>query len=545
MLLNWNTDPLLVDSSANSSIHWETANSLLRKGKDNIIFQDEFPKLAIYSIIIRKNDFISSERLLQTFPYIVLTPHWNTRIRKKSLKVAERCYNYFKNSSLEKSIRSWQKVIISYCEKQQRIPLPIFRLSDNWKEFFINSSKVAFQSARGEKFHLPTKLSLDLSYLLGVIIGDGHLNYHNVVLVDFSKKHIGFLQKLAMKLFGIEGLISGENNRWLLHYNNKWVVRLANFITDQPIEGKKYDSLQEPLLFQMNDLLRRHFWSGVLDADGSYKKQISLSSKSKLFVQSFGEFLSDHHINFKIRKLQNPSYEGYTLTTDVKAKRILGQLLLPRHIEKLPDFENYIRSKIYQSRKIRNDEISLLMKEKQNLRFKSFNEKNIINEKSQQFFDFSKLHGIAVQQCQELIKDLRTHLSWTQKKLAEYLSIPVKVLTSYENKTDLSIQLVEKLLHLFPQEQPKTLMLFLEANNLNYFRSRKTIAKLDLQPTEELLSIVNNLELRRNYLLIKYEGNNKEVFQKKLANHFVIRKPTSYKLSNSVILHFAQTFCNI
>ena len=542
-MLNWNTDPLLVDSSANSSIHWETANSLLRKGKANLIFQDDFPKLAIYSIIIRKNDFISSERLLQTFPYIILTPHWNTSIRKKSLKVAERCNNYFNNSSLEKSIRSWQKVIISYCEKQQRIPLPIFRLSDNWKEFFINSNKVAFQSARGEKFHLPTKLSPDLSYLLGVIIGDGHLNYHNVVLVDFSKEHMRFLQKLAVKLFGIEGLISGENKRWLLHYNNKWVVRLTNFITDQPIEGKKYDSLQEPLLFQMNDLLRRHFWSGVLDADGCYKKQISLSSSSKIFVQSFGEFLSDHDINFKIRKLQNPSYDGYTLTTDVKAKRILGRLLLPRHIDKLPEFQNYIKSKIYQSRKIRNDEISLLMKEKHNLRFKSFNEKNIINEKSQQFFDFSNLHRLAVLQCQGLLKGLRKHLSWSQKELANYLSIPEKVLTSYENRIDLPIQLLEKLLPLFPDKQPKTLMLFLQKNNLNHFRSRKTVAKLDLQPTKELSSIVKNLELRRNYLLIKFDGEDKEAFLKKLANHFEITRPTSYKLSNSVIFKFAKIFC--
>ena len=545
MLLNWNTDPLLVDSSANSSIHWETANSLLRKGKDNLIFQDEFPKLAIYSIIIRKNDFITSERLLQTFPYIILTPHWNSSIRKESLEIAERCHYYFKNSTLEKSILSWQKVIISYCEKQQRIPFPIFRLIDNWHEFFKKSIEVDFQSARGEKFHLPTNLSPDLSYLLGVILGDGHLNYHNVVLVDFSKEHMIFLQNLAKKLFGIEGAISGENKRWLLHYNNKWLVRLTNFITDQPIEGKKYDSLQEPILFQRDELLRRHFWSGVLDADGSYKKQISLCSRSKLFVQSFGIFLSDHNIDFKIRKLRNSLYDGYTLVTDVKAKRILGELLLPRHIDKLPDFQTYIKSKIYQPRKRRTDELSLLMKEKQNLKFQSFNEDLIIFEESQQFFDFSQLQGLAVLHFQDMLKNLRKHHTWTQKQLADYLLIPEKVLTSYENKINLSIQLLEKLLPLFPKEQPKTLMLFLQKNDLIYFRSRKTIAKLDLQPTNELLSIVRNLELRRNYLLINHTGKNKEVFLETIANHFAITKPKSYKLSNSVIFHFTKTFCNI
>ncbi len=541
--LTWNTDPLLFDSIPLPKNSWETANSLITQGKVAKIFQYKFPKISLYPIMIRKNDFISNERLLQSLPYIVLSPFWKETLRKQSLRLAERCRLYFDNSTADYSIRSWQKKIIDYTENQQRLPFPIFRLIDNFEMYFTSSNFLHFQSARGETFYMPLLLTADLAYFSGMVIGDGHLNYHNVELVDFSKEHMLMLQKLAKNLFGIQGKISGEKKIWLLHLNNKWVVRLMNFLMDQPISGPKYDSLKEPLIFKFDTLLRRHFWSGALDADGCYKRQVSFCSKSESFVQVFGSFLTEYQVPFKVRKIINYADNGYNLITNVSAKRIVGQLLLPRHVIKILDFNKYVNSKIYQPRRKHTDELALQIEEKQELRFQSFNTKNIFIDDSQKFFNFSLLLDLGVLHCQAFLKSLRKFLSWTQKQLATYLEIPEKVLTSYEHGSDISIKLLEKLLPLSPEDQPKTLMLFLSQNDLVFFRSRKTVARLPLQPGENFLKILQQLELRRGYLLINPKNGQKERVGIELSNFFSIPKPTGYKLSNSVIYLFAKTFC--
>jgi len=294
-----------------------------------------------------------------------------------------------------------------------------------------------------------------------------------------------------------------------------------------------------------NSLLRRYFWSGVLDADGSYKNEISLCSKSKFFVQSFGTFLADHNIPFKIRKLKNSLEDGYTLKTSVQFKKETGDLLLPRHVKKIQDYQDYINSKTYRPRKIQTDEISHLIKTNQNLRFKSFNKDHIIVNNSQKYFNFTHIANLGILHCQEFLKRLRKHLVWTQKQLADYLRISEKVLTSYENSSDITIRLLEKLLPLFPKDYPKSLMLFLKQNNLTTFRSRKTIAKLPFQPSEELLELIQQLKLRRGYLLIHPVNDHKEKVLIALGNFFTISKPTGYKLSNSVIFYFVKTFCKI
>ncbi|MHA1309226.1 MAG: hypothetical protein ACTSO7_18650, partial [Candidatus Heimdallarchaeota archaeon] len=174
-------------------------------------------------------------------------------------------------------------------------------------EEFITQEYIPFQSARGEHFQMPTRLTEDLAYFLGVVIGDGHLNYHNLELVDFSQENMVMLQALAKILFGIEGAISGEKKIWLLHLNNKWLVRLVNFLTDQPITGKKYQALRELILFQNDEKLRWQFWSGVLDADGSYKSVVSFCSSSQFFVNELTKVLDKYNIHFSHRIIKGNS----------------------------------------------------------------------------------------------------------------------------------------------------------------------------------------------------------------------------------------------
>ncbi|MGC9778983.1 MAG: helix-turn-helix domain-containing protein [Candidatus Heimdallarchaeota archaeon] len=542
--LKWQTDPLLLDPEPTSSDDWLTANKLIEQEAHSRIFleQDIFN---LYTIMVRKHDFISGERLLQRLPYVSLSTNLALYIRKQSLVLAERCSHYFSNSIADYTIRTWQKKIIVYCEQQQRIPFPIFRLIGNWTDLFLSLKHVKFQSARGELFHLPIILNSDLAYFLGEVVGDGHLTYHNIQLVDFSQNQVSLIQHLANNLFGIEASISGENKIWILQINNKWVVRLINFLTDQPIGGPKYDSLKEPLIIKTDNLLRIHFWSGVLDADGTYIKCLGLTSKSKFLIQDFGSFLKANNILYKIRSGSKYGRLAFDLITSPRSKREVGKLLIPRHPDKKKDFQAYVSSKIYRPRKKYSDELAQLKATNHDLHFKIFNQDKILSEESRFFFDFSLLPNFGVLHCQELLKDLRTHLSWTQKQLADYLEIQEKMLTSYENSSDITIQLLEKLLPLFPKHHPKSLMLFLQQNNLTLFRSRKTVAGLPFQPSDELLTLLQKLELRRGYLLINPQNGQKEGVRAELARFFVIPKPSGYKFSNSVIYSFAKTFCTI
>jgi len=541
LTLFWKIDPILFDVKPQPSSKWETANSLIKQGKKSKIFQPEYPKLSLYPIMIRKIDFTRSERLFQTMPYLALPAYWSDKLRKQSLSLAEKCHYYFNNTSADFSIRNWQRKIIQYCKHQNRIPLPIFRLVEEWESFFNLNNKIQFQSARGEQFFFPTNLTNDLAYMAGEIIGDGHLNYHNIELVDFSLENIQMLQTLGEKLLGIKGAISGEKKRWLLHLNNKWFVRLINFLTDQPITGKKYDFLKEPLIFQFNEEHRKHFWSGVLDADGCYLKQTSLCSKSKSFVDSFGDFLTDYNIQFKIRSISTDLGDGFVLRTKAEDKKKIAQIIQPRHIIKLKDFQKYIYSKTYKPRKNRTDSLTIQLKTNQNLKFNKFNDSTIKIINGNKFFDFSLLPELGVLNCQQLIKEIRTNKGWTLQKLANFLDISKERLFSYEHNTAIPIEYLRKL-HTLYYQNSNQFILFLKKNNLMFYNSRKTEARLDLQPSKYLLDLISHLGLRRNYLLINYSKEDIEQFYLTLAKYFSIHPPINNRIGNSVLYKYVKTF---
>ncbi|MHA1126324.1 MAG: hypothetical protein ACTSO7_12335 [Candidatus Heimdallarchaeota archaeon] len=69
--LTWRTDPYLLDDKPIVKNEWLTANKLIeRKVVSRIFLQTEI--LNLYSIMVRKIDFQSGERLLQRLPYVTL-----------------------------------------------------------------------------------------------------------------------------------------------------------------------------------------------------------------------------------------------------------------------------------------------------------------------------------------------------------------------------------------------------------------------------------------------------------------------------------------
>lgn len=510
---------------------WFTANNLIESGKKEQIFIPGSFLLNLYAIMVRKVDFHAGERMLQRLPYVSLTPELAMHLRKQSLRIAERSHYYFQKTALEYSIRKWQKKIIDYTDNQQRLPFPLFRLSDDWLDF-LKQSYVPFQSARGEQFHMPTNLSADLAYFLGVVIGDGHLNLHNIVLVDFSENQMKYLQTLAQELFNIVGPVTGEKKVWLLHLNNKWLVRLANFLTDQPITGKKYHALREPLIFQRNEQHRWQFWSGVLDADGSYINIVNLCSSSEQFILAFAKVLDEYRVKYTIDHLDSALGQGFVLRIKAASKAILGKHLHPRHPKKKVDFSNYLSS-----RKKRNPGTQPF----ESLFIYDFNPQTLIHHNGTTYFNFELLPSFSVTNCSDYLQKIRKYQHWTQQDLADFLEIPKGRLASYEYRANLPILYLLKLLPLIP-DSPIKLMPFLLGNDHYHFRSRKTIARLDLKPSNNLLALMKSLVFCKNYLLVHSNKDNKKTVYSKLCNRFEIEIIKSNMIQNSILYQYAKTF---
>lgn len=527
--LHWRTDPLLLDPIPIAKNDWLTANKLIEQKKQSMIYLE--PEiLNLYTIMVRKHDFVSGERLLQRLPYVSLPSKLALSLREQSLSLAERCHYYFQDTAIHYSIKKWQQKIIDYLENQKRLPFPLFRLCDHY-QVFLSQEFVPFQSARGEQFHLPTKLSIDLAYFLGVVIGDGHLNLHNVVLVDFSEKQMKYLQILSQELFGIKGPVTGEKKVWLLHLNNKWLVRLANFLSDQPITGKKYHALREPKIFQKKEQLRWAFWSGLLDADGSYKKQISFSSASKSFIDSFSKVLQKYKIHYTIRTLKSKYGTSFELRIKTISKSIIEKYLQPRHPIKKKELLAYLSQKQYKPR----------TKQTENLKISDFNAESLTQIGNVVYFNFELLQQLSVLNSHHYLTELRKTYDWTQEELADLLNISKSQLASYEYRSNFPIKYLLQILHLLPNS-PTSLMVFLNGEQLYYYRSRKTIARLDLQPNKKLLSIMRNFEIRQKYLAINYSGEDLNEFYSKIGDYFAVPHPTTNQFNNSVILLYAKTF---
>jgi len=98
MPMNWLYDPLLLDTTPTLSEKWLTANDLLKYERDTYLSTSGY--FILYSIMIRKSDFSSSERLLQSFPYILLDDNWCEAIRKQTLTLAEKVHYYFQKSNI-------------------------------------------------------------------------------------------------------------------------------------------------------------------------------------------------------------------------------------------------------------------------------------------------------------------------------------------------------------------------------------------------------------------------------------------------------------
>ncbi len=248
--LNWQEDPIYFDSEARPVSEWLNANELVTNNRINDIFLEDKKTLNLYPLMVRRSDFIrekSADRILARFPYVQLTEEEKEIITSQELLIAEKLRDYFYKSD-NRRILEWRDILQKDLERGF-VPLPFLRCFP--EELKIDFHNRSFESARGEAFTLPLHLTDEIAYLSGMVNGDGSLKKYVLLIVDYSIENIRQLKEQFQRLFDQIGRIQlqTENSPTLI-ITNLWVVRFFSFLTSQPIGGKKYHALREPLLFQ-------------------------------------------------------------------------------------------------------------------------------------------------------------------------------------------------------------------------------------------------------------------------------------------------------
>ena len=221
--------------------------------------------------------------------------------------------------------------------------------------------------AKGLRF--PEYISEDLAYLCGVLAGDGNIHVrekkhdHTIKCVGNPKDEQEFYQTvlvpLFQKVFNIY-LKVGHKNKGTTFGFAVHSKALCNYLTDviQLPKGKKYPSLNIPLVFLNSDALTVAFIRGLFDTDGCicFKKRskphpyypvISLSSNCKGLVKQTSRILKNlglkiaetYDYNLRDKRIK----KGYTTINRIeisgKKNFNLWMKLIsfsnPKHLEKI------------------------------------------------------------------------------------------------------------------------------------------------------------------------------------------------------------------
>jgi len=520
-VINWQNDPLLLDPEPTPMNDWLTTNKMLESDSNNTdSFIDlETLTLNLYPVLVRKIDFVrkkDSDRILSRFPFLVLTDEEQVLIKSKILLVAEFARDYF-YKSINSSIMEWKRRLTTYL-KRGAMPYPLYRCACAILDLPLsnpNIDELFFESARGKRYSIPTKLTKALAYLCGVANGDGHLHRHSFRVTDETKEFMQLLSKLYEKIFNDPGELFQNENAWNVELRSSAVVRIINFLTDQTIEGAKYDSLREPLLFkQLGAPFRNLYWRGAMDADGSFKKQITFTSASERFVMDLKAFLDSNQIESNVSQKPSGPFSLYFYAKEkLRYVKAIGSLN-PKKSDDLFDF---------------------LQKSKKYVEFIGL-KKGVLTKGG--CFNLDLLDSLYIMGLGDFLEEFRSGRSYTIMDDLFDLSH-----NSYANMekgdSGLPYSIFKRIIQSLPERILSVYDILLKyQNKTRYHVSNSLPLKFPLKPTKELANLLFFIEPKISYvLLLKLDTQIKQEIKKA----FDI-EATSKRVSSRLLSHFLNTF---
>ncbi|TET27865.1 MAG: hypothetical protein E3J70_11085 [Candidatus Heimdallarchaeota archaeon] len=518
--LNWSNDPLLFDPEPSPMNDWLTANKLLSKdtlaskeGKLYALVNENILSLNLYPILVRKIDFIrekESDRILSRFPFIVLTEEEKELIKKEILLIAETARDYFYRA-INSKISAWRSRLNTYLERGA-MPYPLYRCACKVLNVLLMINEIEsqfFESARGKRYAIPTKISKQLAYLCGVINGDGHLHKHYLRVTDETKEHIKLISDLLGNVFSDTGEIFKSGNAWNVELRSSSAVRLINFLTDHSIHGPKYQSLREPILFKhLGEPYRSLYWRGAMDADGSFKHHISFGSASEMYVSDFNTYLHSIGIKSKIGKIKDYAF-CLTIPAFYRLK-----------------FINLIG---VDNPKKKSDMLQLLKLVR--CQFKGLKQENLIEGK---YFNLLKLSSLSLFGIGKYLTKIRGNK--TIKARSKELGIAANLYSDYENESrTLTLRTLQKIL----QVNSKTLMIILTKQpNLQYQCSTSEQVKLPIIITSKIIEIMSLFEPTKTYVKLLH---NDSKMTSEIVQLFGLHVEHG-RINSRVVLKFCKTF---
>jgi intein-encoded DNA endonuclease-like protein len=117
--------------------------------------------------------------------------------------------------------------------------------------------------------NIPAELTTDVSYLAGIISGDGTLTKYFIKISDGSEVNVRFLEKLTKEIFRINSHVRQESdNKWTIEFDSRILVKYFNERFEIPI-GNKSESVSVPEVIKSSDLdVRISYIQGWIDAEG-------------------------------------------------------------------------------------------------------------------------------------------------------------------------------------------------------------------------------------------------------------------------------------
>ncbi|MHA1211260.1 MAG: LAGLIDADG family homing endonuclease [Candidatus Heimdallarchaeota archaeon] len=523
VVINWQNDPLLFDTEPTPMNEWETANSILSMEYQTVSSFLDVTTLTfnLYPILVRKIDFVSktnNDRIISRFPFIVLLDEEKSLIKDKILLIAEFARDYF-YKSINSGILDWRKRIQKYL-KRGAMPYPLFRCACAILNLPLTNPKVEelhFESARGKRYAIPAKLTNALTYLCGVANGDGHLHRHWFRITDETKEYMLLLSKLFEQMFHDPGDVFLTGNAWNVELRSASVSRIINFLTDQTIEGAKYDSLQEPLLFKhLGSPFRNYYWRGAMDADGSFKNQLTFTSASEKFTFDFQLFLESINISSTIKQKPSGPYRLYIPAKNkLKYVQLVGALN-PKKSEDLLDF----------------------LQRKRN--YSVFNGIKKTSLTKDGYFNFDLLDSLFVLGLGDLLKVYRSEKSYTT--MDEQFELSHGSYTKMEkNQRSLPYSMLKEVISNYPNAI-NTIYDVLEqySGSIRFQVSNSNSIKLPLKPSEKLVNILPSFDPKINYVLVTMLDNQLESAIKEIFDITI----TDARINCRMLLHFLVTFYN-
>jgi len=196
---------------------------------------------------------------------------------------------------LYKICKYWKRV----CNKTEK------EFNDLWDNIYKDA--FYFGNTINKTVKLPKQLDKNLAYLLGVILGDGHLanpnraydkktSYNSELrITDGNRETFLQLRQIFKELFDYEPSIYSEKSKTNKEFY-RFVIRVKAIhrflveICELPT-GKKFDKIKIPRIIKESNLeLQKWFITGFFDADGCYR--ISKEGYSQIFItQSYPKIL--------------------------------------------------------------------------------------------------------------------------------------------------------------------------------------------------------------------------------------------------------------